>query len=242
MEPARLWTRMGSWFRHAVRTNGDEAADVGLSALSVSDDGGAGAAIRPSPDGDGARRRGGGPDRSGGADEMKELVESVRADLTAQTQSVEAVRVTLERVAELLERVAGDSPQLAELLTGMAGQIDAGAAASKKAEESLSELPRIADAQRETMVSVARQLDLLHGSAERSAGALTEFKGSVTHLGEAGDATLAALSELRADLRGIEARCLGEYRRQAAKFALIGWTLAGIASAALILAAIGLFR
>ncbi len=242
MEPTRLWTRMGSWFRHAVRADNGDAGDDGVSALAVSDGNSVEMTVRPSPDGDGTRRRGGGSDRGSGLEEMKELIDSTRTHLAEQTQSVAAIRAALDRVTESLARIASDSPRQADLLEGMASRIDAGASAAKKAEESLSELPRIADAQRETMVSVARQLDLLHGSAERSAGALTEFRASVSHLGEAGDANLVALADLRADLRGLEARCLGEYRRQAAKLTLIGWTLTGLAAAALILMAIGLIR
>ncbi len=238
---------MGSWFRHAVNPESMDAAD-GSASASLSDDGAAGLALPTSRGGSLAPEDSGVPtdgdsDRSvGRPSEIVQLIDSIHLHLAEQGRSMEGLRTTVDRVAESLSALGSASERQVDLLAGMGPRIEAGATAAKKSEESLSELPRIADAQRETMVSVARQLDLLHGSAEQSVGALTEFRGSVAHLGEAGDASLAALRELHADLRDRETRFVEEYRRLAAKLVLIGWSFVGVAVVAMILALIGLFR
>ena len=99
-------------------------------------------------------------------------------------------------------------------------------------EEGLSQLPSLADAQREAMVAVARQVETSRESTERVADALDVCQQSMAQLGDATMATERAATQLSRDTSARDERLasiLQEQTRRLTLFAYVALTLAVVA-------------
>ena len=134
------------------------------------------------------------------------LVESVQNHLETQGERSESMARSLNRLAESLDHLPETSKTQLELLSTMNHQMGVDGACVKRVEENLSQLPRLADAQRETMVSIGRNLDLSRQSNDRVAATLEGFQQAVTLLGEATGASAKAMQDMRWDASAREER------------------------------------
>jgi hypothetical protein len=104
-------------------------------------------------------------------------------------------------------------------------------------EENLSQFPRLADAQRETMVSIGRQLDLSRQTGDRVGTTLEGFQQAVTLLGEATGASAKALQEMRRNSLEREERVATILQEQTRRLTL--FSVAAL-SASIVAAVIGI--
>ena len=95
-----------------------------------------------------------------------DLVASIREHLELQDKRAERMAPTLERLAEGLADIPSASKAQVDLLSRVGDLLESEVERTKNLEASLSQLPHIADAQRETMVSMGRQLDVLRESGD----------------------------------------------------------------------------
>lgn len=166
------------------------------------------------------------------------LIDAVQEHLASQADRSEMMARSLERLAESLAFVPEASRRQLELLSAISETVAADAACAKRVEESLSQLPGIADAQRETMVSIGRQLDSSRQTSDRIATTTDSLQQAVTRLGEATDASAKVTEEMHRDTRSNDQRVATLLQEQSKRFALFAWSAVGLAAVA---AALGLF-
>ncbi len=128
---------------------------------------------------------------------MVNLIDSIETHLGAQAKQSEKMARSLDRLAENLSHIPETSRRELELLSTISESAGTSAASAKRTEDGLVQLPRIADAQRESMVSLRQQLDASQQTDERVAGAMGGVQEAVTKMGEATDASAKGLRDMR---------------------------------------------
>ncbi len=251
MQQQRFWSRVGHWFRSSDRGNGagdQQDASNGKSKANQTPDQGAVAvkdAIESTADGEApaedgviqpARVRISRRDLSiqklqEGYNKVVDLVERIQDHMHTQDERSASMAKSLENIATTIGNVNGSSREQVDALRCMQEQMEADAAQSKKLDEQLSQLPRIADAQRETMATVGRQLDSSNQMQGKLNATLGEFQSKMTHLTEATATSTQSLRQIHQDTAAREDRVVKLMESQTRRFT---W----FASIALILAAI----
>ena len=249
MERATLWARVGQWLRPSARPDDSDRFPPidpplgpigGGGGLATTDTG----IIASDTSGSGSKFR---LTRTTSAiDRLEEeyarvikIVESVQKHLELQGERGESMAGSLNRLAANLEHMPETSKAQVELLSTMNHQMSVDGACVKRVEENLSQLPRLADAQRETMVSIGRQLDLSRQTGDRVGTTLEGFQQAVTLLGEATGASAKALQDMRRNASEREERVatiLQEQTRRLTFFALAAVSVSIVAAVIGILA------
>jgi hypothetical protein len=170
------------------------------------------------------------------------IVESVQKHLEQQGERAESMAGSLTRLAESLDHMPETSKTQLELLSTMNHQMGVDGACVKRVEENLSQLPRLADAQRETMVSIGRQLDLSRQTNDRVATTLDGFQQAVTLLGEATGASAKALQDMRSDASSREERVATILQEQTRRFTIFAAVAVGLLLVAGVIGVIALIR
>lgn len=157
------------------------------------------------------------------------LVDSIHTHLEEQKDRTDDMRQSLQTLARYMaEQPAQGRAQIAAL-ERIERQMESQSQRSRKLDENLSELPRLADAQRETLATVGRHLDRSGDQFDRITGALGEFKDTVKGVGEAASAASSREERL--------AQLVEEQTKRFTWFAVIAVVVAMI-SAGVALAAI----
>ncbi len=107
--------------------------------------------------------------------------------------------------------------------------MDADLLSAKRVEESLSQLPKLADAQRETMVSIGRQLNVSREAGERMVDTVRDVGQTVTKVGEATEASTRNIQEMRWDAAARDERVAVLLEEQTRRFAIFAWVAIGLA-------------
>ena len=144
---------------------------------------------------------------------------------------------SLDQMSVSLSHSPEDSQKGLELLTNISESAAAGAVCAKRAEEGMMQLPQLADAQREAMVSMDRHLDVSQQTTERLTGTMTEVRQALTSLGEATEASTKGLSDMRCDAAARDERVAGLLQKQTMRLTMFAWSVLVLA---LVAAAVGL--
>lgn len=231
-----FWTRMGGWLKPLRRHGGEDDIVTGEQMPD---------AVGTSIEGV-TRVRG---FRGGHLERLEEeysrvaqLMDSVRSHLEQQGERADLMARSLDRVANAL----GEMPEVwkshLETVSAIRDHLGTTSGFVKRIDENLSQLPQIADAQRETMVSIGRQLDGARQSDERIASVLQGCESGLTQLAEATGASAKALQELRWDTAAREERVAVILREQSQRFRVFAFAAMALAAVAAGLGLVGLFR
>jgi hypothetical protein len=114
------------------------------------------------------------------------------------------------------------------------------AASLKKLEDDLCQLPGLADAQREAMVSIHRQLEASREGSQKLSATLGEFRDGLGRLTEATGETGRALERVSGEVVAREDRLSGLMEEQGKRFTIfaIAATAAAVLAAGAAVAAI----
>jgi len=251
VERATLWARVGHWLRPSARPgDSDRFAPVdppmgpsGVGGIAASDTGIIPAdASSPGPKFRLART-------ASAIDRLEEeyarvikIVESVQKHLELQGERGDSMAGSLNRLAASLEHMPEASKAQVELLSSMNHQMSVDGACVKRVEENLSQLPRLADAQRETMVSIGRQLDLSRQTGDRVGTTLEGFQQAVTLLGEATGASAKAMQEMRRNASEREERVATILQEQTRRLTFFAVAAVGMSIVAAVIGIIALLR
>lgn len=229
MEKTRLWTRVGGWFRVGGRGDGASRSDTMIeSALTEIDD-----TIVPSSRKAVSRRDPSGRERAEeGFAKVVALIESIQGHMRTQDERTERMVASLGRIAESLSRMPEHSQAQVESLGQIQQQLEGDAAQARRLEENLAQLPALADAQRETMVSVGLQMDELRESGERSVECLSSFGEVISGLEQSTGAASDTLREIHREAASREDRLTDLLRDQNRRLTLFAY--AAIAMAAVV--------
>jgi len=244
-----IWSRLGHWFRRANHKN--RAGDV---SVAESPSPGEAEVVQASTvaltDGE---SMGSGRFRltrtSGTLERLEEeykrivkLIDAIQEHLSSQAQRSGAMIESLDRIAGGVsgspEAARQQQQQLAKIMVATATS----AASARRVEEGLLQLPQLADAQRETMVSIGRQLDLSRQTIERMAGSMDGFQQAIRNLAAVTENSTKKLEEIRWDLKARDERVAELLGRQSRRFSLFAWAVIGLAVVAAIGSVIALFR
>jgi len=252
VERTKFWSRVGHWFAGADRATASASADP---ASPVPNPEGAPPTSSPPDPALIATEGGSGPisklraSRSSPSvnrleetyRELAQWMEKIERHLGAQTDHTERIAQLLDRLATGLANVPARTQQQAELLTAIREDASIQVGCAKRVEESVSQLPQIADAQRETMVSIGRQLDLAREASERVAATIAENHEVLGKLGEATNASVKALQEMRWDVSARDAQISALLTEHTKRFTQFAFCAIGLAAIAATIACLALF-
>ncbi|MBI1827138.1 MAG: hypothetical protein HY287_18100 [Planctomycetes bacterium] len=247
MERRGFWERMSGWFRPssgnaARRQNGEgdlltdlEPANANATETGIMVGAESGAKMRLSR-----------PAQVQRLEEeyirVAQLVESVGRHIEQQGQRTEQIAGSLNRLAESLAEMPTILRSHTDALSGIRDNLAGTADFTKRIDENLSQLPRIADAQRETMVSIGRGLEASRQSDERITTVLDGCHKGLSQLADATGASAKALQELRWDTASREERVAVIMRDQTRRFMIFAWSAMALAAVAAALGLIGIFK
>ncbi|MGD2109266.1 MAG: hypothetical protein PVI86_07725 [Phycisphaerae bacterium] len=174
-------------------------------------------------------------------DRLARSIDELRTHLTAEAGNRERIAQVLDTVAAGLANAPDAATKQLESLTALREATAEQLVCLKRIEESLSQLPQIADAQRETMVSVARQLDLAREASEKAASTNAQCKEVLDRLGEATNASTKTLQEMRWDVSARDAQISSLLSEHTRRFTWFAWSAIGVATVAAILGLVALF-
>ncbi len=169
------------------------------------------------------------------------LVESVQNHLEQQGARSKEAADALGRLAESLAHLPDASKMQLAIVSRISEQMASDALIGKRLEESLSQLPAIADAQRETMVTIGRRLDASREVTERVVATLDGVNDSVVRVGEAAAATARALEKVRWDAAARDEQLAHVLREQTRRLTMCTAAALVLAFTAAAIALIALF-
>jgi hypothetical protein len=169
-------------------------------------------------------------------------VASIEQQLTSEAQRTERIADSVDRLSASLAHAPDAARREEALLSDIKALLEAGAASTRRVEEVLSQIPRIADAQRETMVSIGRQLDLLREGGDRGIDAMAEFRDAVSKLGEETGTATTVLKEMHADLVADDERLARLLEERTRRLTIIASLAVAVAAVATLVGFVALFH
>lgn len=224
MEKTSLWTRVGGWLRVGGRGDGASEGVFGSTLPEVE------GTIVPSSRKTAARHEVSGRERvEEGFAKVVDLVESIRGHMKTQDERTEKIVESLGYIAESLAKTPEHSRAQVESLEQIKQQMEGDAACARRLEENLAQLPGLADAQRETMVGVGRQMDELRLSGESNAAAVGSLGEAISGLDRSTAAASDALREIQNESASREDRLTDLLRDQNRRLTLFAYSALALA-------------
>ncbi len=183
MEQAGFWSRVGQWFKTSRR---GDAPDVSLTRLPR---GGLLGQEGPNPPADGlrtgltfSRRR----QREQAIEQLQEayqqvagLIESIVNHLQTQQERSGQVATALTRLAHTTTQVCEAAVAQSEQLGAIAAQLEAGNDRARRWEQTLFNLPKLAEGQREALTALRQELQAGQEADRRMIDTMEGLHGDV---------------------------------------------------------------
>lgn len=180
---------------------------------------------------------------------VETLMDAIERNMESQADRSERIACSLDSLAQSLTGVPEAFRHQLEVLANIRETVTVEQDRAGRIEESLAEWPRVADAQRETMVSISRQLDEAREANAGTNSAVEECRHAFAKVEETTDASTKALERYAEETRtGTDrmARLLEEQADLQAGFArrfqLFAGAAIGLAGVAAVIAVISLLR
>lgn len=224
MEKTNLWSRVGGWLRVGGRTDGASEGVFGSTLPDVE------GTIIPSSRKGGTRVEVSARERlEDGFAKVVELVESIQGHMRTQDERTDKIVESLGHIAESLAMTPEHSRAQVESLEKIMRQMEGDAVRARRLEENLTQLPALADAQRETMVGVGRQVDELRVSGESHAAAVSSLGDAISGLEQSTATASDALREIQRESASREDRLTDLLRDQNRRLTLFAYSALGLA-------------
>ena len=241
VQPARFWSRVGQWIRSPRRRASGGALVAGRPLdprVDVSPEG-----EQPCGESDGTLLRRLNPvDRLEQAyGRVLDLVESIRTHSEFQQQQLRRVNSSLDRLAELMEKAPDALAAHGQSLAHIQQQLDAGIGSVKALQQGLSQLPSLADAQRETMVGVSRQLEVLRQLHDREDKTLASCQTVLQEVGQAFSSSTETIKRIHLDAVNREDEVARVLDRQSRRLMQMSIAVSVLAVLAVILGLVALW-
>lgn len=177
-----------------------------------------------------------------GYQKVVNLVESIQRHLAVQEERSAIVAQSLARLADSLERTPEWSAEQRRLLEGIARNADGQTGALQRIEGSLVQLPALADAQRESITTVSRQLDAARQTHERVSTAVDGFRAAATAVGESCQASASEMRQMQEGARQGEARMAAMFQEQSRRFTVFAMVVGGVGVVSAIIGLVAMLR
>ncbi|NOX59085.1 MAG: hypothetical protein GXP29_09540 [Planctomycetes bacterium] len=126
-----------------------------------------------------------------------DLVESIREHQGRQDERAVEFSNSLSKMAETLGEIEQGNRQQVDRLANIADELRAGNERADHWQEVLAEFPKTAQAQREALVGVTKQMEAVGDRDEKMTGSLDSLREAVTALGDATTASSVAVKNLQ---------------------------------------------
>lgn len=170
------------------------------------------------------------------------LVESIQDHLGQNSERSELMVRSLDRLAESLDHLPETSRKQIEVLESLRQEVATDAQCAVNIEQAVSQLPQIADAQREAMVTISRRLEDSRETDEKLTTTLESVEQSVTQMGEAANASAKTISMIRLEDASQQDRIAKLLQQQTERITLMATVAIVLAVTAVILGLVSLFR
>ena len=173
---------------------------------------------------------------------LSQALERMKSDMDKQAARDEAILGSLDRVNETLAGNSKTFQAQSNLLTSIRDAASDEFQSRKRLADDLAQLPKMADLQRETMVSISRQLELIRETTGRVSDVLSEFHTTSANLAAEIKESTKAVAQLVLDMKERDERWDRLIKDQGNKVKLVvglGLSFLGIMALSGI---IGLFR
>lgn len=170
------------------------------------------------------------------------LVESIQDHLGQNSERSELMVRSLDRLADSLENLPESSRKQIEILESLHQEVAADAQRAVNMEQAISQLPQLADAQRETMVTISRRLEDSRETDEKLTSTLDSVEQSVTQMGEATIASAKTITMMRMEEASRQDRIAKLLEQQTERITLMATVAIVLAVAAVILGLVSLFQ
>lgn len=252
MESTKFWSRVGHWFRRPQHSPDRSRAARPRAAVHSSEEDAlthddAESPLARSPSSRAIRSRWSRPNPHLERLESEyarvvNLIDAIQGHLASQVEQSRNIAGSLERLAQGVSILPEASRQELELLTAISESVSADLASAKRLEENLAQLPQLADAQRQTMVSIDRQLDAARQADERLNGTMNGVGDSISKLREVADTSGKALQAIRWDASARDERMATLVQEQTKRITIFAWSAIGLAAVAALIGVIALLR
>ncbi|MCB9850045.1 MAG: hypothetical protein H6817_05010 [Phycisphaerales bacterium] len=210
MSETKLWSRMTSWMKPSARSKpandrGDGAPDDESVSLSLT-------SRRPDP----TLAR-----LEEGYAKVIDLVDAIKRHQQEQELRAAEVSSSLVNIATTLECIDQAGQRQADSLELIAEQVRTGNQRSANWEEALNEFPKMAEAQREALASVVRQLEEAGRRDGTLSNSLDSFRDAVNTLGDATTASSVAIKDLQLSSLEQQERTAALIKEQGKRFTML---------------------
>ena len=240
MPQQRIWSRIGHWLKSGDRTRGQEEGSTrppadpqaegftepnfGLDSASCLED-----AIIPSTVSRKSEKEQLLERVEDGYARVTSLVESIRTHMETQDQRSAEMAQALTALADSLHELPGNGQAQVEVLERIEAQLEGQAVRGRKLEENLTQWPRLADAQRETLTAVGRELELNREAGSETRATLEGLGAAVQTLSSATEATSATMRQLQEEAAQREQQMAQVLQERTTR---LTWFVAGVTALA----------
>lgn len=244
MEHTGIWSRVGGWFRGVARSSPNDSNTVHHQSAMASRDNphvgvlemkSAAAATLMVDEVDDPIAA-----TPGVRENMTPEQPPMADQLHTQNRLLEEILQAMTELSRTVTQWETQSRSSADVVSKMHASMQGGAEAVRRLEESLNQLPRVADAQREALVTVSRQLDLMRESGEATTSAVGSLEQRSLEQTAAIQTAASAINSSWERTEVHQKVVTNALDRQTRRMTWLGITAVSLAGAALIIAVLAL--
>lgn len=170
------------------------------------------------------------------------LMDAIERHMESQSDRSERIAGALDTLVTNLSGVPEAFRHQSDVLSKIRETMTAEQARAGRIEESLAQWPRLADAQRETMVTISRQLDEAREANTQTVSVVEECKSAFGSVEETAQASTKAIERYAGEATASAQRMALLLEEQARQFQIFAWAAIGLAGVAAVIAVIAMVR
>jgi chromosome segregation ATPase len=175
-------------------------------------------------------------------DGLEELVSSIKEHLESQVKSSDVLVDALDRLAEGIEGLPAAAKDEQQVLDRIGTDLSSGLGALKRLESALAHLPKLADAQRETIVAMNGELSRLRETDEKIATALNGVQQIMVELRDGIGRSAGVMRDFRTEMAERHEHLAAAIEQQVQRFLKLAVVAVALGGLAVVLGLIGLLR
>ena len=174
-------------------------------------------------------------------DRLEVCVSAIKEHLEAQVQGADVLVEALDRLASGLEGIPKAAREELGVLERMGGELAVGVGTMKRLETSMAQMPKLADGQREAIVSMNNEMVRLRETDTKIGSTLEGVQQVMTELRDGIGRSAGAMREFRTEMAERHDHLAQTFERQAERVVKLAFVAVALGCAAVVVALIGLF-
>jgi hypothetical protein len=222
MERTKYWSRRKDWLKNGARKSGDDSFKPQGVATHVDGEDDPGDADAPMHMLSKRRRHDTMLEKlQEGYIQVVGLVDAIQKHQQRQDAHAQEICSSLSQMADTLNQIDVAGREQTEKLARIAEELRMGNERSVRWEEAIAQLPKMAEAQRESLSTVARQMEAVGRRDEQMSQSLDSFRDAVTSLSDASMASGVAVKNLQMSTLEAQERTAALVREQNKRFTML---------------------